>query len=132
MNIINQTHENSEHLAAVEIMRLENIIILQNKIDLVKEDNAIAQHNVIRKFVAGTVADKAPVIPISAQLGCVPCARERERRSFWCPPWCSFRCPLSVPRHLSHSLSLDPLFGFLPPPPSWVALGVRRLHTAFV
>mmetsp|Transcript_15783 Transcript_15783/g.28080 ORF Transcript_15783/g.28080 Transcript_15783/m.28080 type:complete len:474 (+) Transcript_15783:78-1499(+) len=60
--------QTSEHLAAVEIMKLKNIIILQNKIDLVKEDAAIAQHDQIKKFVAGTVADKAPIIPISAVL----------------------------------------------------------------
>jgi len=60
--------QTSEHLAAVEIMRLENIIILQNKVDLVKPDAATAQHEQIRKFVAGTVADSAPVIPISAVL----------------------------------------------------------------
>mmetsp|Transcript_4731 Transcript_4731/g.14038 ORF Transcript_4731/g.14038 Transcript_4731/m.14038 type:complete len:464 (-) Transcript_4731:100-1491(-) len=60
--------QTSEHLAAVEIMRLENIIILQNKVDLVKPDAAMAQHDQIRKFVAGTVADSAPIIPISAVL----------------------------------------------------------------
>jgi translation initiation factor 2 subunit 3 len=60
--------QTSEHLAAVEIMRLENIIILQNKVDLVKPDAALAQHDQIRKFVAGTVADAAPIIPISAVL----------------------------------------------------------------
>ncbi|GMI45226.1 hypothetical protein TrCOL_g3360 [Triparma columacea] len=60
--------QTSEHLAAVEIMRLENIVILQNKVDLVKEDAARAQQEQIRKFVAGTVADSAPVIPISAVL----------------------------------------------------------------
>jgi translation initiation factor 2 subunit 3 len=60
--------QTSEHLAAIEIMRLQNIIILQNKIDLIKEDAALAQHEQIRKFVAGTVADGAPVIPISAVL----------------------------------------------------------------
>ena len=60
--------QTSEHLAAVEIMRLQNIIILQNKVDLVKPDAALAQHDQIRKFVAGTVADSAPVIPISAVL----------------------------------------------------------------
>merc|ERR1712032_937319 len=46
--------QTSEHLAAVEIMRLENIIILQNKVDLVKPDAVMAQHDQIRKFVAGT------------------------------------------------------------------------------
>jgi translation initiation factor 2 subunit 3 len=60
--------QTSEHLAAVEIMRLENILILQNKVDLVKPDQARAQHEQIRKFVAGTVAGNAPVIPISAVL----------------------------------------------------------------
>merc|ERR550539_1647815 len=42
------------------------ILILQNKVDLVKPDAALAQQEQIRKFVAGTVADSAPVIPISA------------------------------------------------------------------
>jgi translation initiation factor 2 subunit 3 len=60
--------QTSEHLAAVEIMRLKNIIILQNKVDLVKMDAAIAQQEQIRKFVVGTVADSAPILPISAVL----------------------------------------------------------------
>lgn len=60
--------QTSEHLAAVEIMQLKNIIILQNKIDLVKEEAAKLQHAQIKDFVAGTVADNAPIIPISAQL----------------------------------------------------------------
>eukprot|EP00127_Corallochytrium_limacisporum_P002701 Clim_evm10s136 gene=Clim_evmTU10s136 len=60
--------QTSEHLAAVEIMRLQHILILQNKIDLVKEQQAREQHEQIAKFVQGTVADGAPIIPISAQL----------------------------------------------------------------
>jgi len=60
--------QTSEHLAAVEIMRLKNIIILQNKVDLVKADAALAQQEQIRKFVVGTVADSAPILPISAVL----------------------------------------------------------------
>ena len=60
--------QTSEHLAAVEIMQLPHIIILQNKIDLVKEEVARAQHDQIKAFVAGTVAGNAPIIPISAQL----------------------------------------------------------------
>lgn len=113
--------QTSEHLAAVEIMRLANIIILQNKVDLVKPADASMQfeqvrfvpaflpppspfscscywcrlrryfpcfnptlplssptpshhptlllftpNTQIRKFVAGTVADSSPIIPISA------------------------------------------------------------------
>ncbi len=60
--------QTSEHLAAVEIMKLKNIIILQNKIDLVKEKEAASQYEEILNFIRGTVADGAPIIPISAQL----------------------------------------------------------------
>lgn len=60
--------QTSEHLAAVEIMRLKDIIILQNKIDLITESAAQNQHEAIQKFIQGTIADGAPVIPISAQL----------------------------------------------------------------
>ena len=49
-------------------MRLQNIIILQNKVDLVKPDVAEKQHEQIKAFVAGTVADSAPIIPISVVL----------------------------------------------------------------
>lgn len=60
--------QTSEHLAAVEIMRLANIIILQNKVDLVKPEQAQSQYDQIKAFVAGTVADSSPIIPISAVL----------------------------------------------------------------
>lgn len=60
--------QTSEHLAAIEIMKLKHILILQNKIDLVKEGQAKEQHEQILKFVQGTVAEGAPIIPISAQL----------------------------------------------------------------
>lgn len=60
--------QTSEHLAAVEIMKLKHILILQNKIDLVKESQAKEQYEQILGFVKGTIAEGAPVIPISAQL----------------------------------------------------------------
>lgn len=61
--------QTSEHLAAVEMMKLQNIIIIQNKIDIVqKEENILQQYDDIKKFVSGTRAEKAPIIPISAQL----------------------------------------------------------------
>jgi translation initiation factor 2 subunit 3 len=60
--------QTSEHLAAVEIMRLQHILILQNKVDLVKPDAATSQQDQIKKFVAGTVADQAPIVPVSAVL----------------------------------------------------------------
>lgn len=60
--------QTSEHLAAIEIMKLKHIIILQNKIDLIKQTQAEQQYQQILAFVKGTVADGAPIIPISAQL----------------------------------------------------------------
>lgn len=60
--------QTSEHLAAVEIMQLKNIIILQNKIELVKQEQAEAQFEEIKSFVRGTSAETSPVIPISAVL----------------------------------------------------------------
>ena len=45
--------QTSEHLAAVEIMKLKHILILQNKIDLVKETQAKEQHEQILAFVKG-------------------------------------------------------------------------------
>ena len=45
--------QTSEHLAAIEIMKLKHIIILQNKIDLVKESQACEQYDQILKFVQG-------------------------------------------------------------------------------
>eukprot|EP01111_Echinosteliopsis_oligospora_P007110 TRINITY_DN2173_c0_g1_i2.p1 TRINITY_DN2173_c0_g1~~TRINITY_DN2173_c0_g1_i2.p1 ORF type:complete len:441 (+),score=123.32 TRINITY_DN2173_c0_g1_i2:84-1406(+) len=60
--------QTSEHLAAIEIMRLKHIIILQNKIDLIKDTAAADQYQQILKFIKGTVADGAPIVPISAQL----------------------------------------------------------------
>lgn len=35
--------QTSEHLAAIEIMKLDKIIILQNKVDLMREEGASAQ-----------------------------------------------------------------------------------------
>jgi translation initiation factor 2 subunit 3 len=60
--------QTSEHLAAVEIMKLKHIIILQNKVDLIKENQALEQYQQILKFVKGTIAEGAPIVPISAQL----------------------------------------------------------------
>jgi translation initiation factor 2 subunit 3 len=67
--------QTSEHLAAVEIMRLSNIIILQNKVDLVKSSQAEEQHEQIKNFVAGTVA----AMPRSS-----PSRRYCGTTSMWC------------------------------------------------
>ncbi|KAG7231348.1 hypothetical protein INR49_012188 [Caranx melampygus] len=60
--------QTSEHLAAIEIMKLKHILILQNKIDLVKESQAKEHVCITLESFRGTVAEGAPIIPISAQL----------------------------------------------------------------
>ncbi|TVU48027.1 hypothetical protein EJB05_07648, partial [Eragrostis curvula] len=60
--------QTSEHIAAVEIMRLQHIIILQNKIYLIQKVAAMNQHEALQKFMKVTIAQGAPVVPISAQL----------------------------------------------------------------
>lgn len=49
--------QTSEHLAAIEIMKLKHILILQNKIDLVKESQAKEQYEQILAFVQGESVD---------------------------------------------------------------------------
>lgn len=63
--------QTSEHLAAVENMKLKHIIILQNKIDTVvrHEGKATQQQLDIREKFKGTKAENSPIIPISGQLG---------------------------------------------------------------
>ncbi|WOO79451.1 Eukaryotic translation initiation factor 2 subunit gamma [Vanrija pseudolonga] len=62
--------QTGEHLAALEIIGIDphNIVILQNKMDLVRETEAVEHSEQIRKFVEGTTARLAPIIPVSAQL----------------------------------------------------------------
>ncbi len=59
--------QTEEHLMALEIIGCKNIIIAQNKIDLVTEKEAVANHKKIKEFVKGTIAENVPIIPISAQ-----------------------------------------------------------------
>ena len=56
-----------EHLAALEVVGLDKIIIAQNKIDIVEEKRILENFEEINKFVKGTIAQEAPIIPISAQ-----------------------------------------------------------------
>jgi len=59
--------QTKEHLMALDVIGVENIVIIQNKIDLVTRDEAIEHYDQIKAFVKGTVAENAPIIPVSAQ-----------------------------------------------------------------
>ncbi len=55
-----------EHLTALDISGIKNIVIVQNKIDLVDEKEARENYKQIIDFVKGTTAEGAPIIPVSA------------------------------------------------------------------
>lgn len=58
--------QTAEHLKALDVVGIKNIIIVQNKIDLVPEEQAKKNYEQIKNFVKGTIAKDAPIIPISA------------------------------------------------------------------
>jgi translation initiation factor 2 subunit 3 len=56
-----------EHLLALQVLGIRQIVIVQNKVDLTDSEKAIENYNQINEFVEGSVASNAPIIPISAQ-----------------------------------------------------------------
>lgn len=56
-----------EHLMALQIVGIKNVVVVQNKIDLVDEKSAMKNYKEIKSFVKGTDYEKAPIVPISAQ-----------------------------------------------------------------
>ncbi|MDI6806604.1 MAG: translation initiation factor IF-2 subunit gamma [Candidatus Aenigmarchaeota archaeon] len=56
-----------EHLTALEVVGIKNVIILQNKIDLVSEERARESYEEIKNFIKGTFLENAPIIPVSAE-----------------------------------------------------------------
>ncbi len=56
-----------EHLAAIEVVGVDKIVVAQNKIDLVERERAVESYREIKDFTNGTVAEGAPIIPLSAQ-----------------------------------------------------------------
>ena len=61
--------QTKEHLLALQTLGIKQIVVLQNKVDLLSRDEVLANYKDITKFVKGTNAAKSPVIPISAQSG---------------------------------------------------------------
>ena len=56
-----------EHLLALQVLGIHQIVIVQNKIDLTEYEEALHNYREIKDFVKGSVADQAPIIPVSAQ-----------------------------------------------------------------
>lgn len=59
--------QTAEHLTALGIVGIQRIVVVQNKIDLVSQEEAMKNYGQIRDFLKGTIAEKAPIIPVSAQ-----------------------------------------------------------------
>ena len=59
--------QTKEHLMALNIIGIKNIVIVQNKIDIVPREKVVENYNQILAFVKDTVAENAPIIPVSAQ-----------------------------------------------------------------
>lgn len=55
-----------EHFTALTIAGVRNVIIVQNKIDIVTKERAKESYKEIKEFLAGTWAENAPIIPVSA------------------------------------------------------------------
>ncbi len=58
--------QTKEHLAALEIIGVKHVVIVQNKIDLVTKEEALNHYKQIKAFVKGTIAEHASIIPVSA------------------------------------------------------------------
>ena len=56
-----------EHLTALEVVGIKNVIIVQSKIDLATKEQATENYNQIKEFIAGSIIENAPIIPVSAQ-----------------------------------------------------------------
>ncbi|MBI2545187.1 MAG: translation initiation factor IF-2 subunit gamma [Candidatus Aenigmarchaeota archaeon] len=56
-----------EHLTALEVVGIKNVIIVQSKIDLVTKEQALENYKQIKEFIKGSPIEDAPIIPVSAQ-----------------------------------------------------------------
>jgi len=61
--------QTKEHLLALETLGIKQIVLVQNKVDLISYKEALSNYSDITEFVKGTTASKSPIIPVSAQSG---------------------------------------------------------------
>jgi len=56
-----------EHFLALQILGIKHLIITQNKADLVSYEDAMENYKQIKNFIKDSIAEKAPILPVSAQ-----------------------------------------------------------------
>ncbi len=61
--------QTKEHFMALQAKGIKNMIIVQNKIDLVSKEQALKNYKEIKEFIKGSKNENSPIIPISAQQG---------------------------------------------------------------
>jgi translation initiation factor 2 subunit 3 len=61
--------QDREHLLAAQSVGIKKLVVVQNKIDVATKEGALENYKEIKAFVKGTIAEGAPIIPISAQHG---------------------------------------------------------------
>lgn len=61
--------QTAEHLMILNMLGIKNVVIAQNKVDLVPVEQVKEHYKQIKNFVKGTVAENAPIIPIIANYG---------------------------------------------------------------
>jgi translation initiation factor 2 subunit 3 len=59
--------QTKEHFMALQAKKIKDIIIVQNKIDLVTKEQAKKNYEEIKNFIKGTPLEHSPIIPVSAQ-----------------------------------------------------------------
>jgi translation initiation factor 2 subunit 3 len=56
-----------EHMMVLNIVGIKNIIIVQTKVDIVSKEEATENYRQIKNFVKGTIAENAPIVPVSSE-----------------------------------------------------------------
>jgi len=58
--------QTEEHLQVLDILGIKNVVVVQNKVDLVSKEKAVENYREIKAFLKGSTCEKAPIVPISA------------------------------------------------------------------
>ncbi|MCS7133601.1 MAG: translation initiation factor IF-2 subunit gamma [Candidatus Caldarchaeum sp.] len=61
--------QDGEHLQAAKILGIKNLVIAQNKVDLVDKTRALENHEEITRYLTENGFTAVPVIPVSGQHG---------------------------------------------------------------
>ena len=58
--------QTKEHLMIINALKIDRVIVVQTKIDVVGREKAIAHEKQIKAFLKGSVIENAPIVPVMA------------------------------------------------------------------